>query len=110
MLHQSKLLLLHHSWTRIKEVRFDKALKKNPSQGFNTPFRFNILAQLINITAHITLHELIRLSKETRKTLRDALAHLESFLIHTIPYRQKWDSMSPLSFGIAAGAKHHFHS
>jgi len=87
-------------------VRFDKALKKNPSQGFNTPFRL----QLINITAHITLHELIRLSKETRKMLKDALEHLESFLIHTVPYRQKWDSMSPLSFGIAAGAKHHFHS
>ena len=76
-MHQSKLLLLHHSWTRIKEVRFDKALKKNPSQGFNTPFRFNILAQHINIPTHITLHELIRLLKETRKALR----HLESFLI-----------------------------
>jgi len=26
-----------------KEVWFDKALKKNPSQGLNTPFRFDIL-------------------------------------------------------------------
>jgi len=31
-----------------KEVRFDRALKKNPSQGLNTPFRLDILAQLAN--------------------------------------------------------------
>jgi len=27
-----------------KEVRFDKSLKKNPSQGLTAPFSFNILA------------------------------------------------------------------
>jgi len=47
----------------------DKALKKTPSQGLNAPFRFDILAQLANILAHITLHELL-----------DALADSESFL------------------------------
>jgi len=34
-----------------KEVKFDKALKKNPSQGLNTPFCFDISAQLANILA-----------------------------------------------------------
>jgi len=63
-----------------KEVRFDKTLKKNPSQGHNTPFRFDILAQLVNIPACITLHELLRLLKETREALRDALTDSESFL------------------------------
>jgi len=36
--------------------------------------------QLANIPAHITLHELLRLSKETREALRDALADSESFM------------------------------
>jgi len=63
-----------------KEVRFDKALKKNPSQGFNTLFHFVILAQLANIPAHITLHELLCLFQETREALKDALADSESFL------------------------------
>jgi len=46
------------------------------------PFRFDILAQLANIPARITINELLRLSKETRETLRDALANSESFLTH----------------------------
>ena len=46
------------------------------------PFRFDILVQLANIPARITVHELLRLSKETREALRDALANSESFLIH----------------------------
>jgi len=39
------------------------------------PFRFDILAQLANIPARITIHELLLLSKETREALRDALAN-----------------------------------
>jgi len=38
------------------------------------------LAQLTNIPARIILHEILCLLKETRETLRDALADLESFL------------------------------
>ena len=64
-----------------KEVRFDKALKKNFFQGLNTPFRFDILAQLVNIPTRITLHELLRLLKETREAVRDVLADSELFLI-----------------------------
>ena len=39
---------------RPKEVRFDHVLKKPPGQGFDTPFRYDILAQLTNIPARIT--------------------------------------------------------
>jgi len=62
-----------------KEICFDKTLKKNPFQGLIAPFRFDILTQLANISNHITLHELLRISKEA-KALRDALADSEFFL------------------------------
>jgi len=42
-----------------KEIRFGESLKKNPSRGLNTPFRFDILAQLANIQARITLRKLL---------------------------------------------------
>jgi len=63
-----------------KEIHFDEFLKKNPSKGLNSPFCFDILAQLANILTRITLHELLRLSKETREALRGVLADSESFL------------------------------
>jgi len=63
-----------------KEIWFNESLKKNPFQGLNAPFCFNILEQLANILAHIILHELLRLSKKMRDALRDALADSESFL------------------------------
>jgi len=40
------------------------------------------LAQLADIPALITIHELLLLSKETKEALRDALANSESFLTH----------------------------
>jgi len=58
-----------------KEVRFDHVLKKPLGPRLNMPFRFDILAQLANIPARITIHELLRLSKEIREALRDALAN-----------------------------------
>ena len=61
-----------------KEIWFDHVLKKPSGPGLNMPFRFDILAQLANIPARITIHELLRLSKETREALRDALADSES--------------------------------
>ena len=63
-----------------KEIRFDESLKKNPSRRLNAPFRFDILAQLANIPASITLHELLCLLKKMREALSDALADSESFL------------------------------
>jgi len=67
-----------------QKIRIDKSLKKNPSKGLNAPFHFDILAQLANIPARITLHELLRLSKKTREALRDALADSESFLTQVL--------------------------
>ena len=60
-------------------VRCNKSLNKDLSKGLNIPFRFDILAHA-NIPARITLHELLRLSKETKEALRDALIDSESFL------------------------------
>ena len=60
------------------------------------PFHFDILAQLANIPARITIHELLRLSKETREALRDALANSESFLIH-MPEIPRGDTQSSCS-------------
>ena len=65
-----------------KEVQFDRVLKKPSGLGLNVPFRFNILAQLANVPARITIHELLRLLKETREALRNALANSESILTH----------------------------
>jgi len=57
-------------------------LKRTSDQVLDAPFHFDIFVQLANIPARITIHELLRLSKETREVLRDALANSESFLIH----------------------------
>ena len=63
-----------------EEVQFDKSLKKDPFKRLNAPFHFDMLAQFANIPARIILHEVLRLSKKIRETLRDALADSESFL------------------------------
>jgi len=57
-------------------------LKKTSGPELDAPFCFDILAQLANIPARITIHELLCLSKETREALRDALANSESFLTY----------------------------
>ena len=54
-----------------KELRYSKALPKDKAEGTSTPYRFNILAQLVNIPVRITLYELLRLSKLTREALRE---------------------------------------
>ena len=63
-----------------KELRFSKALPKDNAEGSITPYHFDVLAQLANIPARITLYELLRLSKSTRETLREALANAEVFM------------------------------
>ena len=44
------------------------------------PYRFDVLAQLANIPARITLYELLRLSKSTKEALKEALADVEVFM------------------------------
>jgi len=62
-----------------KELRYVKALPKR-GVGPSAPFRFDVLAQLANISARITLYELLRLSKSTRDALRETLADVKVFV------------------------------
>jgi len=59
------------------ELRYAKALPKDKAKGSSAPCRFDILAQLANILASITLYELLRLSTSTREALREVLADTE---------------------------------
>lgn len=52
-------------------------------------FRFNVLNQLENISARITLYELLRLSMAIRDALREALADAEGF-INLGPFMHPW--------------------
>ena len=63
-----------------KELRYSKALLKNKVEGSSTPYRFDILAQLANILARITLYELLRLSKSTREALVDVEVFMAQIL------------------------------
>jgi len=56
-------------------------------------FRFDVLAQLANISNRITLYELLRLSKSTREALREAHANFEIFLAQ-IPAMPEEEAMS----------------
>jgi len=49
-------------------------------KGSLVPYRFDVLAQLANIPARITLYELLRLSKSTREALREALVDAKVFI------------------------------
>lgn len=51
------------------------------------PFKFDILVQLVNIPARITIHELQHLSIETRDALREALADFVILDSNYIPDR-----------------------
>ena len=62
-----------------KELRYVKALP-NSGAGPSTPFRFDVLAQLANIPARITLYEFLRLFNSARDALREALADEEVFI------------------------------
>ena len=50
-----------------KELRCSKALLKDKTKGTSAPYYIDVLAQLANIPARITLYELLRLSKSTRE-------------------------------------------
>src|SRR4051812_40106806 len=63
-----------------REVRYNRPLNKGKADEVSQPFRFDIINQLANIPARITLYELLRLSKSTREALREALADAEVFV------------------------------
>src|SRR3954463_12385625 len=63
-----------------KEVRYNRPLTKGKAVEVSQPFCFDIINQLANILARITLYELLKLSKSTRKALREVLADAEVFV------------------------------
>src|SRR3954464_6147640 len=63
-----------------KEVRYKRPLNKQKAVEVSQPFCFDIINQLANIPARITLYELLKLSKSTREALREALADAEVFV------------------------------
>jgi len=74
-----------------KELRYSKALLKDKVEGSLTPYHSDVLAQLANIPTRITLYELLRLSKSTRKALREALADAEVFIAQILAETQEED-------------------
>jgi len=67
-----------------KEIRYAKALPKDKAEGSSPPYHFDILAQLANILARITLYELLILSKSTIEALREVLVDVEVFLAQVL--------------------------
>lgn len=65
-----------------KESRNKQPLGKDKVNGQSQPFCFDVLAQLANIPARITLYELLKLSRNTLEALREALADAKVFAMH----------------------------
>src|SRR5438270_7677915 len=65
-----------------KHLRFSSPLLPSEAGQPATAFRFDILKQLAQIPARITLLELLKLSKATREALREALANADTFATH----------------------------
>jgi len=74
-----------------KELRYSKALPKDNTEGSSTPYRFDVLAQLANIPARITLYELLRLPKSIRQALREVLTDAEVFMAQIPAGQQEED-------------------
>ena len=74
-----------------KELRYAKALSKDKVEGSSRPIHFDVLAQLANIPARITLYELLRLSKSTREALREAFADAEAFMARILAKPEEED-------------------
>src|SRR5436189_2344759 len=65
-----------------KHLRFSSPLLPSEAGQPATVFRFDILKQLAQILARITLLELLKLSRATREALREALADADTFVTH----------------------------
>jgi len=52
-----------------KELWYAKTLPKDKTEGSSAPYRFDILAQLANIPARITLYELLEYLSQQEKLL-----------------------------------------
>jgi len=74
-----------------KELRYAKTLPKDKAEGSSGPYSFDVLAQLANILARITLYKLLRLSKSTREALREVLVDAEAFMARILAKPEKED-------------------
>src|SRR3954469_12636453 len=83
-----------------KEVRYNRPLNKGKAIEVSQPFRCDIINQLANIPARITLYELLKLSKSTREALREALADAEVFVTQ-LPIGSTIDEPHSLSISCA---------
>jgi len=63
---------MKQSWRKQKEHRYTKAFQNDNAKEPSTPFHFNVLAELANIPARITLYELLKLLKSMREALTDS--------------------------------------
>jgi len=66
-----------------KELCYVKALQKGGVRQ-STPFHINVLAQLANIPARITLYEVLSFFKSIRDALREELADAKVFMIQIL--------------------------
>lgn len=82
-----------------KELRFQRDLKKD-SEVMGMPFLFDVLAQLANIPAHITLYELLCLSRTTKDILRDVLVDSDVFLAQIIEPSMDVEDSCPLCYQV----------
>lgn len=98
--------------SRQKELRYNKVLKKDIPESSSTPFRFDVLNQLANILARITLYKFLRLSRSTRESLREALANSEAFIAHVpAPKEQEGEECPPMLPNLKeTGTMHYVHS
>src|SRR3954471_1683690 len=83
-----------------KEVRYNRPLNKGKAVEVSQPFRSDIINQLANIMARITLYKLLKLSKSTREALREALAVAEVFVTQ-LPIGSTIDEPHSLSISYA---------
>ena len=91
-----------------KEIRYAKTLPKDKAEGSSTPYRFDVLAQLANIPARITLYELLRLSKSTKEALREALTDAEAFMVR-IPAKPEEEDEKKLPPRLSTCPLHNLH-
>ena len=81
MLHQSRLPHLHYPWTRISKRRCGLSLEEKSFLRAQHFFHFDILAQLANSSARITLHELLFAFQRKQERRLGICLQTRSFLV-----------------------------
>jgi len=77
-------------WRSKRSFGIPRLSRRTKRKIFST-LRFDVLAQLANIPARITLYKLLKLTKSTREALREALADAEVFMAQILAEPQEED-------------------